>query len=331
MTTSSVPSAARREPTPVRACIFDVDGLLINSEDIYTEVYNNIFHEHGVPNLPWTVKAKQQSRGRQVDHPESTSVLRASIRFRSAHLVVQGTLRLLEWAQLPLSLEDWTAKVAARRELFRKSEALPGVTELLTNLSQRTSPPVHLAVASSASKSLFEVKTSHLSGITRAFPEACRVFGHDAAMANRASKPAPDIFLLGLDRINKNLGESEAEITPGECLVFEDSISGVEAGRRAGMRVIWVPHPQLLEVCRGMEERVLAGTTEQGVDDDDDKAKSALNEGSTGERMPECGPNHRSRTDFSESGPWMSQDGGAEMIKSLQDFPYSRYGFGVSS
>ena len=51
---------------PVRACIFDVDGLLINSEDIYSEVYNSILHEYGRPDYPWSVKATQQSRGRQV-------------------------------------------------------------------------------------------------------------------------------------------------------------------------------------------------------------------------------------------------------------------------
>lgn len=50
----------------VRACIFDVDGLLINSEDIYTELYNSVLHEFNRPDLPWTVKARQQSRGRQV-------------------------------------------------------------------------------------------------------------------------------------------------------------------------------------------------------------------------------------------------------------------------
>lgn len=53
---------------PIRACIFDVDGLLINSEDIYTEIYNNILHSYGKPSLPWSVKAKQQSRGRSVPY-----------------------------------------------------------------------------------------------------------------------------------------------------------------------------------------------------------------------------------------------------------------------
>lgn len=52
---------------PVRACIFDSDGLLINSEDIYTTTMNKVLHEYGLPDIPWTIKATQQSRGRQVE------------------------------------------------------------------------------------------------------------------------------------------------------------------------------------------------------------------------------------------------------------------------
>lgn len=48
--------------------------------------------------------------------------------------------------------------------------------------------------------------------------------------------------------------------------MFEDSIAGVEAGRRAGMFVAWVPHPGLRAFCKGWEERVLEGATELGVD-----------------------------------------------------------------
>ena len=64
-------SASTAKPTtefpPLRACIFDVDGLLIDSEDIYTEAYNNILHEYGKSDYPWSVKARQQSRGREVN------------------------------------------------------------------------------------------------------------------------------------------------------------------------------------------------------------------------------------------------------------------------
>ena len=48
---------------PIRACIFDLDGLLINSEDIYTDIHNEILKSHSLPPLKWTTKALQQSRG----------------------------------------------------------------------------------------------------------------------------------------------------------------------------------------------------------------------------------------------------------------------------
>lgn len=51
---------------PVRACIFDLDGTLINSEDIYMQIYNNILHEYGKPDLTWSVNARMQSTGRKV-------------------------------------------------------------------------------------------------------------------------------------------------------------------------------------------------------------------------------------------------------------------------
>ena len=55
--------------SPIRACIFDVDGLLINSEDIYTITMNNTLHEYNLPDIPWSIKATQQSRDRQVGGP----------------------------------------------------------------------------------------------------------------------------------------------------------------------------------------------------------------------------------------------------------------------
>jgi len=74
-------------------------------------------------------------------------------------------------------------------------------------------------------------------------------------------KPAPDIFLMALQSINKSLDKDEPLITPTECLVFEDSVPGVEAGRRAKMRVIWVPHQGLEAEYKGKEELILAGRT----------------------------------------------------------------------
>ena len=48
--------------SPVRACLFDMDGLLIDSEDIYTLCNNIILHQYGRPSLPWNIKAQLQGR-----------------------------------------------------------------------------------------------------------------------------------------------------------------------------------------------------------------------------------------------------------------------------
>ena len=65
----SVPRPQVPSFPPVRACIFDVDGLLINSEDIYTEAYNNVLRAYGKPDMPWNIKARLQSGGPNVLPP----------------------------------------------------------------------------------------------------------------------------------------------------------------------------------------------------------------------------------------------------------------------
>lgn len=47
---------------PVRACLFDMDGLLLNTEDIYTDVVNIILKENNRPLMPWSIKAQLQGR-----------------------------------------------------------------------------------------------------------------------------------------------------------------------------------------------------------------------------------------------------------------------------
>jgi beta-phosphoglucomutase len=63
----------------------------------------------------------------------------------------------------------------------------------------------------------------------------------------RRGKPHPDTFLA----LARRLG-----LSPGECLVFEDSLLGEEAARRAGMRVVAVTTSQPARAFRHAEEAV---------------------------------------------------------------------------
>jgi len=124
------------------------------------------------------------------------------------------------------------------------------------------------------------------------------VLGDDKRLTPGRGKPLPDIFLLALKTINDSLPEGETPITPEECLVFEDSVPGVEAGRRAGMRVVWCPHPMLKKVYAGREGEVLAGRTGEAGD-----------------------------VDLHQLGE--VDDGWADYFATLVDFPYTKYGIVV--
>lgn len=153
------------------------------------------------------------------------------------------------------------------------------------------------------------MKTSHLPQIASAFPDSLRDFGNDPDMGDAKKKAMPDIFFLALDRINALLMKEEEEIKPEECLVFEDSIAGVEAGRRAGMRAIWVPHEGLAKACEGREMNVLMGRTDI-ISVFMDLFKKVGEVGADEERL-------------------RMVDGRAQKLESLENFPYDEYGICV--
>ncbi|GME65778.1 Haloacid dehalogenase-like hydrolase [Neofusicoccum parvum] len=295
--------AAQNNRLPaIRACLFDMDGLLIDSEDLYTIATNRVLREHGRPDLPWNIKAQLQGR----PGPE-------------AHRIFS------EWARLPITQAEYSAQLAEiQKELFPGCRPLPGVEALLATLSGRTAGKVKVALATSSHAANYRLKTTHLTELFEVFPEECRVLGDDARIGKGRGKPAPDIYLLALKTVNERLrreeGASEEElIRPEECLVFEDSVPGVEAGRRAGMQVVWCPHPGLREEYRGREEEVLAGLTGEHKEDE-------------GERLAEMNEQAVERTTGTvrrHGAPGEIGDGYGRFLETLVDFPYKEFGIQV--
>ena len=213
---------------------------------------------------------------------------------------------IIKWSGVPLTYDEWRAKQDKLEGAFSESKILPGVADLLQSL-HKAKPRVYTAIASSARKNLYDVKTSHIQELSGAESFDCKVFGDDEGMGGCEKKPSPDIFLLALKRLNeKAVGSGEPEVKPEECLVFEDSVAGVEAGRRAGMRVVWTPHVGLRRVTVGREQDVLMGRTEVH-----------------GEATYE---EWKGEVPVVESSGLLSEDGWARMVMSLQAFPYEEYG-----
>ncbi|KAF3911332.1 hypothetical protein ABW21_db0206413 [Orbilia brochopaga] len=287
---------------PIRACIFDMDGLLIDSEDIYTRVTDEILARYDKGRLPWSIKAQLQGRPTQ-----------------------QAYELLQSWAQLPLSQSEYLDAVRALQEQhFPTTQPLPGVLSLLETLTTSPSKP-YVALATSSNSFSYDLKTKHLQETLFSYFEADMIIkGDDPRIKSGRGKPAPDIYQLALDTINKkrekdmlSKGASRdsilaTKILPIECLVFEDSVPGVEAGRRAGMRCVWVPHEGLREQYKGQEGDVLAGLTGEGKYLDEDHAANNT-----------CS----SRVDVKEGVVLRKvDDGWGESRGSLEGFDFERYG-----
>ena len=181
------------------AVIFDMDGVLINSETFYSEMEQVHFRMLGL-NIP---------------HEE--------------HVTYQGTATDEMWRTIkekhgvPHSLEELVEMTGSLTiPAFQEMEEIPlmpKITDLLEVLKGKNIP---LALASSSYPEVIDIVLDK-SGLRKYFPITV-----NSKMVGK-SKPAPDIFLLAA----KLLG-----VDPGQCLVFEDSTNGIRAARDAGMYCI---------------------------------------------------------------------------------------------
>ena len=201
---------------------------------------------------------------------------------------------------------------ASQKKHFLDCQPLPGVSTLLHTLWKKTDPPIHMALATSSHAGNFKIKTGHIQETFECFAQEHRVLGDDARIGSGRGKPAPDIYLLELKTINDRLRqEGKGAIKPEECLVFEDSVPGVESGRRAGMQVVWCPHPGLLNEYKGREERVLAGQMGEYKEVEEKNEQIGVVSGDGGK--------------ITSGAPGEIGDGWAILLHSLEDFPYERF------
>ncbi len=190
----------------ISCLIYDMDGLLLDTEGIYTEVTQQIVGEYGKV-FDWSVKEKIIGR-------------------RS----IQAAEIIVESLDLPISPQDYLdSRKDVLLEKFKDTEALPGAKEMTTHFFKLGIPQ---ALATSSSSPMFEAKFEKHKKWFSQFAQIVR--GDDPEL--KEGKPAPDIFLLAANRVG---------VDPAECLVFEDAPTGTEAALAAGMSVVVVPDPNM--------------------------------------------------------------------------------------
>ncbi len=186
------------------AVIFDMDGVLVDTEPFYFESNYALFRKLG-----FSVAAEDYVHFVGSSARGMWSTLKR--RFRLS----QDVSELIE-----LEYRAHTERIAALNVL----EPIPGIITLLDRL---TAAGAVIGLASSSPRAVIDL-TLEKSNLTPYFP--VRVSGEEVTHG----KPHPDIFLEAAARLN---------VLPGKCLVIEDSPRGVAGAQAAGMPTVGFRNP----------------------------------------------------------------------------------------
>ena len=198
--------------------LFDMDGLLLDTESFYTDVTQKIVGRYG-KTFDWNLKSKMIGK-KSID----------------------ASRILVEDLELPISAEDYLDECESLLiDLFPLTEPLPGAIEITRHLNSHNIP---LAVATSSCLNLLKLKITRHKEWFSIFD--CIVTADTPGVKH--GKPAPDIFLSAANVLNAR---------PEECLVFEDAPSGLEAALNAGMNVVVVPDPNMDKSMYGKAHQML--------------------------------------------------------------------------
>ena len=191
-----------------KACIFDLDGVIVDTVPAHYVAWKAIADEL---NIPFSETDNEQLKG--VSRTES----------------MQRILKMGGVSKSDKEIEEFTnRKNDIYVDIISKmtpNDILPGVVEFLDLLDEAG---IVIALGSSSRNS---PTIMNAVGLGHRFK--VRVNGNHITH----SKPHPEVFLMGADQLGLN---------PAECVVFEDAISGVRAAKRGGFKCIGVGEEDVL-------------------------------------------------------------------------------------
>jgi beta-phosphoglucomutase len=194
--------------TKVKACLFDLDGVIVDTAIYHFQAWRRLANELG---FDFTEHQNEQLKG--ISRMESLELI-------------------LGWGEVSLSEEDkltWaTRKNNWYLDLVKEmtpNEILPGVKDFLTLLRENN---IKIALGSASKNSKLILERIEMLPYFDAIIDGNNI---------TKGKPDPQVFLLGAE---------ETGCKPAECVVFEDAVAGVQAGKAGGMWVVGVGSPEIL-------------------------------------------------------------------------------------
>ncbi len=186
----------------LKAIIFDHDGTLVDSEFIHYGIWQSLLQTFGVD------FSEKEYLGSHIGLP-----------------TLQGAIHLIEHYGLAISPEAlYDQNIALTMQTLRSSPAplMPGVEECIQWCIANS---VRIAIATGASREELTCSFEGHDILRHCEVSTCR----DDVNNN---KPAPDVYQLAMNKLN---------LSPLECVAFEDSHNGVKSAIAAGLRCIAIP------------------------------------------------------------------------------------------
>ncbi len=181
---------------PKKAIIFDMDGVLVDSEPHHVIIEKKLFARL---NIDISDEEHSTYMGKATDVMWKEIIRDKKLSLNSEQLVAQTILE---------SKHHFLSQT--------KIKPMPGLVKLLEKLDKRKIP---MAVASSSAQEIVDI-ILEIAGLKKYFLHmvSSEVVG--------GSKPEPDIFLYTAKLLS---------VKPGECIVIEDSTNGIRAAKAANM------------------------------------------------------------------------------------------------
>ncbi|MCX7951861.1 MAG: beta-phosphoglucomutase [Clostridiales bacterium] len=208
----------------IKGCIFDLDGVIVDTAKYHYLAWKRLANELG---FDFTEEDNERLKG--VSRMKSLEIL-----------LEVGNKEFDEKTKLELAdkKNNWYVEYISKMD---ESEILDGVKDFLTSLREKG---IKISLGSVSKNAMTILKNINLLPYFDAIIDGTKVTN---------AKPDPEVFLRAAE---------ELSLKPEECCVFEDAVAGIEAAKRANMRVIGVGSKEILKDA----DKVISGFKDVTID-----------------------------------------------------------------